>query len=284
MHMGEKNLKDSITIIGVGNMGAALARGLAGSPMIDRLQMRLYDASHDRYAEFLSDSRIKLLDSLEGISCAGGMVVLCVKPQDLSTVADPLKSIISNTSLVISVLAGTKMEDIGAELGHEGAIIRAMPNIAATVGYAATALSSNEHCSIEQKSEAEMIFNAVGDAYWTKESLMDVVTGLSGSGPAYIYMVIEALTDGGVKMGLPRKLAFQLSTQTVLGAAMLVKKTGIHPAILKEQVTTPAGTTISALHELEERGLRSMFVSAVETATQRSIFLGERKNKTKAKE
>ena len=106
---------------------------------------------------------------------------------------------------------------------------------------------------------------------------MDAVTGLSGSGPAYIYMVIEALTDGGVKMGLPRALAHQLSTQTVLGAASLVKNTGQHPAILKDQVTTPAGTTISALHELEERGVRSMFVSAVEKATKRSIVLGQEK-------
>ena len=276
-------MKDTITIIGVGNMGAALARGLLGSSMNEKLNIRIYDAHKDRYTEFLQHSRIRPLDSLEGVSCAGGIVVLCVKPQDLTPVADALTNLISTDTLIISVLAGTKMEDISEELKHAGAVVRAMPNIAATVGFAATAMSSNEHCSIEQKNDAEMIFNAVGDAYWTKESLMDTVTGLSGSGPAYIYMVIEALTDGGVKMGLPRKLASQLSTQTVLGAAMLVKKTGIHPAILKEQVTTPAGTTISALHELEERGLRSMFVSAVETATQRSIYLGERKAKTKTK-
>ena len=274
-------MRDTITIIGVGNMGASLARGLINSNAIERLTIRLFDAHKDAYAEFRSHPRVQPLESLAGVNCAEGVVVLCVKPQDLPQVASSLTSVISKATLVISVLAGTKMEDIGADLGHEGPIVRAMPNIAATVGYAATAMCSNEHCSVAQKNDAEMIFSAVGDAYWTKESLMDTVTGLSGSGPAYIYMVIEALTDGGVKMGLPRKLAFQLSTQTVLGAAMLVKKTGIHPAILKEQVTTPAGTTISALHELEERGLRSMFVSAVETATQRSIFLGERKSRNK---
>ena len=117
------------------------------------------------------------------------------------------------------------------------------------------------------------MFSAIGQADWTKESLLDAVTGLSGSGPAYLYMIIEALTDGGVKMGLPRNLSSRLATQTVLGSAMLVQQTGTHPAILREQVTTPGGTTIAAIHELEERGLRAMLISAVETATKRSADL-----------
>jgi pyrroline-5-carboxylate reductase len=120
---------------------------------------------------------------------------------------------------------------------------------------------------------AHQIFTSVGTASWTKESLMDAVTGLSGSGPAYIYMVIEALTDGGVKMGMPRPLALELATQTVLGSAALVQSTGLHPAILRDQVTTPGGTTIAAIHELEERGLRAMLISAVATATERSKML-----------
>ncbi|MCX6125201.1 MAG: hypothetical protein NTV34_10730 [Proteobacteria bacterium] len=124
-------------------------------------------------------------------------------------------------------------------------------------------------------SLAHEIFASIGTASWTKESLMDAVTGLSGSGPAYVYMVIEALTDGGVKMGLPRPLALELATQTVVGSAKLVQSSGIHPAVLRDQVTTPGGTTISAIHELEERGLRAMLMSAVVTATERSKILRE---------
>ena len=175
----------------------------------------------------------------------------------------------------MSVLAGTTLSQISGELGHQGPVVRAMPNIAATIGCAATAMCGNSELVSENTSLAELIFKSVGEAYWTKEELMDTVTGLSGSGPAYIFMVIEALTDGDVKMGLPRDLARSLSTQTVLGAASLVKSTGKHPAILKDLVSTPAGTTISALHELESHGLRHMFVSAVQKATERSIELGK---------
>ena len=134
-------------------------------------------------------------------------------------------------------------------------------------------MCENGQASAAQKALVEGIFGAIGEADWTKEALLDAVTGLSGSGPAYLYMVIEALTDGGVKMGIPRVMAQRLSTQTVLGAAMLVKSSGLHPAILRDQVTTPGGTTLSAIHELEERGLRAMLISAVETATARAAHL-----------
>lgn len=148
-----------------------------------------------------------------------------------------------------------------------------MPNIAATVGAAATGMCSNGRADAGALTLAEGIFGAIGEASWTREGLLDAVTGLSGSGPAYIYMVIEALTEGGVKMGMPRTLAANLASQTVLGSAMLVKATGLHPAVLRDQVTTPGGTTITAIHELEERGLRAMLMHAVETATKRSAHL-----------
>ncbi|NRA45120.1 MAG: hypothetical protein HRU09_09220 [Oligoflexales bacterium] len=145
-----------------------------------------------------------------------------------------------------------------------------MPNIAATVGYAATVLCKNQLCNQAHTDLAESIFCSVGVCHFTKESLMDVATGLSGSGPAYICMVIESLTDGGVKMGLSRPLALDLSIQTVLGSAKLARETGLHPAILRDRVTTPGGTTIHAIHELEAHGLRSMLISAVVTATEQS--------------
>jgi pyrroline-5-carboxylate reductase len=145
-----------------------------------------------------------------------------------------------------------------------------MPNIASTVDEGATAMAFGEHTSDAQKDMAGSIFKAIGEVVTVAEEQLDAVTGLSGSGPAYIYMVIEALIDGGVKMGLSRDIATKLAVQTVLGSAKLVKISGLHPAILRDQVTTPGGTAINAIHELESHGLRSMLINAVATATRRS--------------
>ncbi|OGU19338.1 MAG: hypothetical protein A2059_00100 [Ignavibacteria bacterium GWA2_55_25] len=150
-----------------------------------------------------------------------------------------------------------------------------MPNIASTVDEGATALSFGEFVSEEQQRIAISIFEAVGEVVVVAEEQLDAVTGLSGSGPAYIYMVIEALIDGGVKMGLSRDIASKLAIQTVLGSAKLVKESGLHPAILRDQVTTPGGTAINAIHELESHGLRSMLINAVATATRRSEELSK---------
>ena len=202
-------------------------------------------------------------------------LVLCIKPHDVEKIASNLDVSIGDNTTIISILAGVKIKDLQSKLGDKAPVVRAMPNIAAVVGKAASVLSHSKELSEAKKKDVELLFSAIGEAYWGEEKYMDAVTGLSGSGPAYIYMVIEALTDGGVKMGLPRNIAAPLAVQTVLGAASMVKETGLHPAVLKDQVTTPAGTTISALAELEERGLRSMFLKAVEKATKRSEKLGK---------
>lgn len=264
-----------ITIVGLGNMGGGLIRGLEKSPLRESIAIDVFDVDPGRVAAVSTGERVRGLKSLAEVQTENNTLIFCVKPQDLPTIAQVLGRRLQPSCFLISVLAGKKTATIASELHFEGPIVRAMPNIAAVIGFAATAMCSNESCTNEHRQQAEQIFKAVGEAYWTKEPLMDAVTGLSGSGPAYIYMVIEALSDGGLKMGMPRDLALKLATQTVLGAAALVKHTGLHPAILKDQVTTPAGTTISALHELEERGLRSMFVNAVEKATLRSIELGK---------
>ena len=266
---------EKITIIGLGNMGSALLRGLLKSPGLSNHGLAIFDVDPDRVRNLITSPRVTGLQSFADVQCENNVVILCMKPQDLHGVAEGLRGKLLPTCLLISILAGKTTDSVTAELQFKGAVVRAMPNIAAVIAQAATAMVANSACNAEQKEIAEMIFKGVGEAFWTKESLMDTVTGLSGSGPAYIYMVIEALADGGLKMGMPRELALKLATQTVLGAAAMVKETGLHPAILKDQVTTPAGTTISALHELEERGLRSMFVSAVEKATKRSMELGK---------
>ena len=268
-------MKPSITVFGLGNMGTSLVKGLVDADLGSKFSLNIYDLHRDRMEDLYSLGGINKISNLDSFSQQDGGVVFAVKPHDYNILAKTLRGKLANEVLVMSVLAGTTLSQISGELDHQGPVVRAMPNIAATIGCAATAMCGNDLLGSDHTALADLIFKAVGEAYWTKEELMDTVTGLSGSGPAYIFMVIEALTDGGVKMGLPRGLARNLSTQTVLGAASLVKSTGKHPAILKDLVSTPAGTTISALHELESHGLRNMFVSAVQKATERSIELGK---------
>ena len=261
----------TVLIIGVGNMGASLARGILSSGSSKTLSVKLFDHKPELLEDFEGIDHVELVTSLKPqVSLSADVVILCTKPQDLTSVSSLIGGHLKKNALVISILAAVTTDDLAKQLKFNGAIVRAMPNIAATVGEAATALTKNNRCTTQHEELAHQIFTSFGTASWTKESLMDAVTGLSGSGPAYIYMVIEALTDGGVKMGLPRPLALELATQTVLGSALLVQTTGLHPAILKDQVTTPGGTTISAIHELEERGLRAMLISAVATATEKS--------------
>lgn len=272
-----KNL-NHLTIIGAGNMGGALVRGLQQSNWGQSLNLSVVDTHPNKTTAFASDTKTTCYQSWDQVPDWGQVIVLCVKPQDLPTVSQALGAVNAwqGCQLVISVLAGMTTSDLAVELKFSGPIIRAMPNIAATVDCAATAFCGNQHVTTQLQGFACDLFSCCGEAYWVKESMMDAVTGLSGSGPAYIYMVIEALTDGGVNMGLPRDLARNLATQTVLGAATMVKRTQEHPAVLKEQVTTPAGTTISACVELESHGLRSMFVAAVKAATERSAKLGRK--------
>lgn len=270
---------DKLAVFGLGNMGGALVRGLVKGNFHNHLSLEIFDTHEDRALSLANELSVKKIKNVSEFSIDGGVLLLAVKPHDINRLGDQLKGKIGPSTLIVSILAGTTIESICQVFDHEGPVVRAMPNIAATVGAAATAMCENDKCSNENKLLAKDIFSCVGEAYWTKEALLDTVTGLSGSGPAYIFMVIEALTDGGVKMGLPRDLASGLAVQTVLGAALLVKETQLHPAVLKDQVSTPAGTTISALHELEAHGLRNMFVSAVQIATERSMFLGKKDKK-----
>lgn len=270
-------MSSKILVIGLGNMGSSLAKGLLNSKSKSSFEVYLHDIHKERELQYKGSSA-KFIRDFSHIPTNLDAIIVCVKPHDLPQLGLSLGQYIAKSrALLCSILAGTEISDLESAFGYEGAVVRAMPNIAATISLAATALCANQSCTDLDRDLAEAIFESVGEVCWVKEHLMDSVTGLSGSGPAYIYMVIEALIDGGVKMGLPRILASKLAVQTVVGAASLVKATGEHPAILKDQVTTPAGTTISALHVLEQRGLRSMFVAAVEEATDRSKFIAKMK-------
>lgn len=271
-----------IVVLGFGNMGRALVKGLLTSTekeviVCDRFESDAASELSDEFPnrlQFLLSAKVQR-DGVEIPLNSSDTLIICTKPQNFQDAVQFWKPVFCSGGgqpLVISILAGTPIEQI--QRVFAGSVIaRAMPNIAATVDCAATALCLSADATDAEVARAKSIFEAVGKAWVVPEELMNAVTGLSGSGPAYIYMVIEALSDGGVKMGMPRQLALELAAQTVLGAAKLVQETGLHPAVLRDQVTTPGGTTISAIHELERHGLRPMLISAVVTATKKSRLL-----------
>jgi pyrroline-5-carboxylate reductase len=204
-------------------------------------------------------------------------VALCVEPQVLDDVLDQISSSINGDALVISVAAGYPIARVGAHLKPGARIVRAMPNTPSSVLEGITALAFGAGVTQEDGDVARTIFESVGKVVVVEERLMDAVTGLSGSGPAYVFMMIEALADGGVKMGLPRSVAELLAAQTVLGAARMVIESGEHPGRLKDRVASPGGTTIAGLHRLEEGRLRATLMAAVEAAAKRSKELGTEK-------
>jgi pyrroline-5-carboxylate reductase len=204
------------------------------------------------------------------------VVFLAVKPQVFSAIAQELADIITteHSPLVISILAGVTLSQLEAAF-VQLPVIRAMPNTPATVGAGITAISLGAYTNVKHHQIAQQVFSAVGEVVEVSETLMDAVTGLSGSGPAYVALLVEALADGGVASGLPRTIANQLALQTVLGTARLLEETKIHPAELKDRVTSPGGTTIAGIAQLERAGFRSALIEAVKAATARSQELGK---------
>ena len=262
-------------------MGEALLGGLLKAELTKPENIIATDVREYRLEEVKKKWQVNITTDNHRAVAFADVIVLCVKPQALSAVLSEIKTDIRENQLIISIIAGITTRTLSKFIGNNNPIVRVMPNIPAVVDEAASGVCLGEYADELHKEIAMKILGAVGEVEAVPEELMDVVTGLSGSGPAYIYMVIEALTDGGVMMGLPRNIATRLATQTVLGSAKLVRETNEHPAMLKDQVTTPGGTTILAIKELEESGLRPMLIRAVETATNRSRELSrflEKKN------
>ena len=270
----------NIVIIGFGNMGKALAKGLQRKGIRNLMVSdQVHPPSHAELENMgIDPSEIAWVEPSSPAlkSPTNLVVILATKPQNLEAVAESWGQVLKTSKLVVSILAGIPTSTIEKLISAKVAVVRAMPNIAATVDCAATVICGGTHTQDQHLTIAKDIFDAVGKTWVAQEEHLNAVTGLSGSGPAYIYMVIEALSDGGVKMGLPRQLALDLATQTVIGAGILVQETKAHPAVLRDQVTTPGGTTISAIHELERHGLRAMLIQAVVTATRRSALLLEK--------
>ncbi|PCI36337.1 MAG: pyrroline-5-carboxylate reductase [Elusimicrobia bacterium] len=259
-----------IAVIGAGHIGQAVIGGLLKAKLLSaknitasRRDPARLDALKKRFAVHVTTDNRKAVKGAD-------VLIIAVKPQGAPALFEEIASIVREDQLIISVMAGVTTQRMSSLLGKPNPIIRAMPNTPALVDAGATPLAKGEHATDADLKIAETIFKAVGIVDIIPESLMDAVTGLSGSGPVYIYMVIEALIDGGVKMGIPRNVARRLAAQTVFGAAKLVIETGKHPAILKDEVTTPGGTAIAAIHMLESKGLRNVLIEAVATAAKRS--------------
>jgi pyrroline-5-carboxylate reductase len=264
-------------LIGGGVMGEALLSRLIARKiyqpsevLVSEPQLSRRNLLHELYGvKVISDNRVIFTEVTE-------VVFLAVKPQVFTAIAQELADVITQSlkPLVISILAGVNLSQLEAAFPRLP-IIRAMPNTPATVGSGVTAICSGAYTKVNHQEIARQLFSAVGEVVEVSESLMDAVTGLSGSGPAYVAILVEALADGGVAAGLPRGIANELALQTVLGTAKLLHETKIHPAELKDRVTSPGGTTIAGLAHLERAGFRSALIEAVKAATARSQELGK---------
>ncbi len=265
-----------IVVIGAGNIGGALIGGMLSSGVADRDHLRATESNEGRAAEIREKYGITVTTTgnREPVSQAD-VVIVAVKPTTVPAVLSDLRDVFREDQILISVAAAVTIALIEKRIRRRMPVFRAMPNIPIVVDEGATGLAANAVATEEQRTFVESIFRSAGVVCNVDEDLMHAVTAMSGSGPAYIYMVIEALIAGGLKMGLPHQVSTRLAEQTVLGAAKLVRETMLHPAILKDRVTTPGGVTIAAIHELERHGLRAMLISAIETATMRSRELTE---------
>jgi pyrroline-5-carboxylate reductase len=265
-----------IGFIGAGKMGSALMQGIIKAKIVKSENV----GASDVYEPFLEDLKaqlgIRVSTDNAVIARDSDILILAVKPQTLGSVLANLRDYITFDKLVISIAAGVPLSTYEGALPEGTRVVRVMPNIAATVSEAASGVAPGKNATSEDLKTALEIFSAVGTAVQVPESLMDAVTGLSGSGPAFIFPVIEAMADGAVLEGMDRKSALTLAAQTVLGAAKMMLETGMHPGELKDMVTSPAGTTIEGIHALEEAGIRAAFMNAVIRASERSKELGKR--------
>jgi pyrroline-5-carboxylate reductase len=265
-----------IGFVGGGNMAGALIRGLLHSGTMTPAQIQASDVREERLVELANAHGIVTTKDNAKLAEWADVLVLAVKPQVIDKVIGPLGKSLRPNALVVSIAAGVPIESIEARLPRGARVIRTMPNTAAMALAGATAIAPGSHATEEDVIVARQLFEATGRVVVLDESLLDAVTGLSGSGPAYVMLMIEALADGGVKVGLHRETALLLAAQTVYGSAKLLLETGEHPGRLKDMVTSPGGTAIAGLHTLEAGGLRTTLINAVESATRRSIELGEK--------
>ncbi len=271
--MPSATITGKIAFIGAGQMAEAMVGGLLSAQVCPAESIWATDPDPARRDRFKSRFALRVGSANREAVAWADIVILAVKPQILPVVLGELGPLLAH-ALVVSIVAGATIRTIAEQISGEIRVVRAMPNVSALVREGMTALALGSAVSEDDSRLVRTVFEVVGRVVLVEERLMDAVTGLSGSGPAYIFQAIEALADGGVMMGLPRQTAELLAAQTVFGAARMVLESGAHPAQLKDRVASPGGTTIAGLHQLELGGFRAALMAAVEAATKRSKELG----------
>jgi pyrroline-5-carboxylate reductase len=266
-------MNKKIGFIGAGNMARALIAGLIrGGASADSLLV--VDPEPSQRDQVKANYGVSHVEDVATLVQWADTVILAVKPQVAASVLEAVASALRAEKLLVSVCAGVSLATLGRHGGTAPRYIRAMPNTPALVGEGATAIALGGNTTADDVNFAQQLFGSVGLCTTVPESYLDAVTGLSGSGPAFVMLVIEGLADGGVRAGLPRHIALELATQTVLGSAKLVRETKLHPGVLKDQVTSPGGTTIEGIATLERGGLRGLLIDAVSAAAKRATELG----------
>jgi pyrroline-5-carboxylate reductase len=266
-----------IGIIGGGKMGSVLIGGIISRNLIPEGHIAVSDTVKERLEYLKKTYRVNTTDDNNKVVKASDIIILAVKPQNMSDVLEGISHTFHQKILIISIAAGITTKFIEGYLKKGARVIRVMPNTPALIGEGATALTCGANAKNDDLDLARQIFESVGITVSVKEELMDAVTGLSGSGPAYGFLIIEALADAGVNLGLSRDIALKLSAKTIMGAAKLCLMGEKHPAELKDMVTSPGGTTIAGLKVLEEGKIRATLMAAVEAAASRSRDLGSKK-------
>ncbi len=259
--------------IGAGKMATALVHGMLRAGIANADSISASDPLAAARIALGAETGIAVFESNHDVVKQSEVLVLAVKPQSMSQVLAELRPVVTSEHLVVSIAAGITIASITHGLFPDSRVVRVMPNTPALVGEGVSAFALGRAVRPEDGALVERFLGSVGKTVCVAESLLDAVTGLSGSGPAFVYLMIEALSDGGVRAGLPREVASLLAAQTVLGAAKMVLETGLHPGVLKDQVASPGGTTIAGLHALEQGGVRGSLIEAVVAATRRSAEL-----------
>ena len=265
----------NVGFIGAGKMAAALAKGFIRAELVTPREITASDPHDTARKNFAGEIGAKTIESNADVAKFADVLILATKPDQVPAALEEIRGAFTKRHLLISIAAGVTLAKLEGALPAGARVIRVMPNTPALVGAGASAFALGQSATAADGELAKKLLSAVGVALQVKEPLLDAVTGLSGSGPAYVYQFIEALSDGGVASGLPREIATKLAAQTVLGGAKMVLETGQHPGALKDQVTSPGGTTIEGLHELEKGKMRAAVMSAVRAATEKSKKLGQ---------
>lgn len=265
----------TIGFLGAGKMATALAQGFLKAKLTTPRQLVASDVFEPARSAFAKETGARILPDNRSVCAKAAVLFLAVKPDQVPGVLAEIRDHLTSRHLLISIAAGVPLSRLESALAPGARVVRVMPNTPALVGSSASAFAVGKNCRTGDSAVARKLLSAVGLALPVKEGLLDAVTGLSGSGPAYIYLIIEALSDGGVASGLPRDIATRLAAQTVLGSARMVLETGLHPGTLRDMVTSPGGTTIEGIHELERGGVRAALMNAVRASAEKSKRLGQ---------